>query len=248
MASKHPSITKASLQKPVQSFDGESDDDEDTNVTKRSNVAITKKQSSARDTSRLLVKKVDGRNEPIKFYIVESDVEWGVIVDLRERITECGGELVGDRPEEGYTLVDPRTEEGELEIASRSTQTRRVVSFHFVEESIKRGRLVPPLELTLFIKMDRPVKFHLHNSLPNDEVDRLRDDILVERLRADNLLRGGNPGAELSEAQVVIHSRDFRDKLTVKRWPQIELFETSDWLTSRITMKRFSITGASGQT
>ncbi|CAE6505783.1 unnamed protein product [Rhizoctonia solani] len=240
MAREHPNIPKASSsQKQVQRFDGESDDDEDMNVNKPGKVAMAKKQSSARDTSRLFVKEIDGREERIKFYIIESNVEWGVIVDLRDQIAECGGKLVNERPEEGYTLVDPRTEEGVFEISSHSTPTRRVVSFLFVEESIKRGRLVPLLELGLFIKMDKPVKFHLHDSLPKDEIGRLRDDIL---------LRGGNPDAELYETQVVIHSRAFRDKLIVnRRWRQIELFETSDWLKSCIEMKRFSLTGAGGR-
>ncbi|KDN40757.1 hypothetical protein RSAG8_07932, partial [Rhizoctonia solani AG-8 WAC10335] len=133
MAREHPSIPKASSsQKQVQRFDGESDDDEDMNVNKRGKVAMAKKQSSARDTSRLFVKEVDGREERIKFYIIESNVEWGVIVDLRDRIAECGGKLVKERPEEGYTLVDPRTEEGVFEISSHSTPTRRVVSSLFV--------------------------------------------------------------------------------------------------------------------
>ncbi|KEP51118.1 cytochrome c1 heme lyase [Rhizoctonia solani 123E] len=240
MAREHPSIPKASSsQKQVQRFDGESDDDDDTSANKSSNVATAKKRSSAQDTSNLFVKEVDGQDEPIKFYIIDRDVEWGVIADLQTRIEECGGVLVNRRPEEGYTLVDPRTEEGETEIMSHSTQTRRVVSFHFVEESIKRGRLVPLIELSLFIKGDKPVKFHLHSSLPQAEIDRLRDDIL---------LRGGNPDVDISQTQVVIHSRDFRDKILVNRqWRQIELFETSDWLKSCMKMKRFAIAGAGGR-
>ncbi|KAH7341364.1 hypothetical protein B0J17DRAFT_646242 [Rhizoctonia solani] len=235
MAREHPSILKASQKE--QKFDGESEDEEETNTSKE--VALAKKQSSAKDTSRLFVKEVNGREKPIPFYIIEEGLDWDQSANLRERIMECGGEVVGERPEEGYTLVDPRAEDGELEISSRSTQTRRVVSFRFVEESIKRGRLVSLLELGLFIKEDRPVKFHLHHSIPKDEINCLRDDIL---------LRGGNPDVELSETQVVVHSKDFRPGLVVNRqWRQVELFETSDWLRSCMTAKRFSMTGAGGR-
>ncbi|CAE6467819.1 unnamed protein product [Rhizoctonia solani] len=239
MAREHPTIPKASSsQKQVQRFDGESDDDDDVGVHKASKAATAKKQSSMRDTSKLFIKQVDGKEEPIKFYI-NGDVEWDVSLDLQERIRESGGEHVDKHPEEGYILVDPRTDSGEHEIASYSTHKRRVVSFYFVEESIKRGKLVPLVELGLFIKEGQPVKFHLHDSLPRDEVGRLKDDIL---------LRGGNPDVEISEARVVIHSKDFRDKLVVsRRWRQIELFETSDWLKSCITMKRFSVLGAGGR-
>ncbi|CAE6427400.1 unnamed protein product [Rhizoctonia solani] len=214
MAREHPNIKASSSQKE-QKFDGESEDEEEANA------------------------KVNGKEKPIQFYMAEENFDWNLSVDLRERIMQCGGKVVDERPQEGYTLVDPRTEDGELEISSRSTSTRRVVSFRFVEESIKRGSLVPTMELGLFIKGDRPVKFHLHDSLPKDEINRLRDDIM---------LRAGNPDAELSETQVVIHSKSFRDKLIVNRqWRQIELFETSDWLKSCITMKRFSMTGAGGR-
>ncbi|CAE6506598.1 unnamed protein product [Rhizoctonia solani] len=236
MAREHPSIKTSSSQKTGLRFDGEDDDEEEVNANKQNKVLLAKK---TKDKSRLFVKKVNGREERIQFYIVEQDIPWDLSAELREDIEECGGDVVDEPPEEGYTLVDPRSEEGELEIASRSTQTRRVVSFRFIEESIKRGSLVPPLELALFIKGDRPVKFHLHDSLPKDEIARLRDDIL---------LRGGNPDVELSEAQVVIHSKAFRDAAVAnRRWRQIELFETSDWLKSCMTMKRFSMTGAGGR-
>ncbi|KAJ1307961.1 hypothetical protein OPQ81_002038 [Rhizoctonia solani] len=240
MAREHPTVPKASSsQKQDMRFDGEDDDDEEVNASRQNKVALAKKNSSTTDTSKLFMKKVGGREKRIKFYIVDNDVEWDRIDGLHHRIADYGGQLVKERPDEGYTLVDPRTEDGELEISSYSTPSRRVVCFLFVEESIKRGSLVPPLELALFIKQDRPVKFHLHESLPQEEIDQLRDDIL---------LRGGNPDADLSEAQVVIHSRSFRDKLLVnRRWRQIELFETSDWLRSCMTMKRFSVTGAGGR-
>ncbi|CAE6363149.1 unnamed protein product [Rhizoctonia solani] len=237
MAREHPSVPKASSAKSALTFDSETDEEE-VKRRKKHKVALAKKQSSAKDLSKLFVKDVDGEEEGIKFYIVEWE-EWDVIADLRERITECGGEVVEERPEEGYSVVDPRTDEGELELATRSTRTRRVVSFPFIEESIERGSLVSPLESSLFIKEDRPVKFHLHNSLPKDEIKELRYEIL---------LRGGNPDVDISETQVVIHSKEFRDKLVVdRRWRQIELFETSEWLKSCIARERFTITGGGGR-
>jgi hypothetical protein len=164
--------------------------------------------------------------------------------------------VVEERPIEGYCLVDPRTEEGELELATRSTRTRQVVSFLFIEESIKRGSLVPPLESLLFVKEDRPVKFHLHESLDEDEIEDLSREILVSNtstvfLPGSNLssqLRGGNPDVGISDTQVVIHSKEFRDQpVALKTWRQIELFETSNWLKSCIERKRFTVTGAGGR-
>ncbi|KAG8690191.1 hypothetical protein FRC11_013254 [Ceratobasidium sp. 423] len=126
MAREHPSIPKASSsQKQGPRFDGE-DDEEEVNTNKQNkNTALAAKQSSTKDTSRLFVKKVNGREEGIKFYIIEQDIPWDLSLELREQIEECGGDVVDDRPDEGYTLVDPRSDDGVLEIASHSTQTRR---------------------------------------------------------------------------------------------------------------------------
>ncbi|KDN38282.1 hypothetical protein RSAG8_09581, partial [Rhizoctonia solani AG-8 WAC10335] len=234
MARKHPTVPgNSSSQMRAQLFDGESGK-EDVNQNKQNkNSALSKIQSSTRDMSRIFVKEVNGLEEPIEFCIIGDHVEWD---DLSKRIIRCGGKLVDERPKVGYSLVDPRTKEGVLEISVHSTQKRRAVSFRFVDESIKRGRIIPILELGLFIKADRPVKFHIHKSLPRDEIDCLKDDIL---------LRGGNPDAELSKAQVMILSRDFRDtSILRRRWPQILLFGTSDWLKSCITTLQFSLTEA----
>ncbi|GAB1523163.1 hypothetical protein RhiTH_006293 [Rhizoctonia solani] len=252
MAREHPSVSKASSKKG-QTYDGETDEEE-VDRRKQNKAALAKKQSSG-DMSKLFVKNIDGMEESIKFYIVDWE-DWDTINDIRDQIAnlqqtspdylinsvthqKCGGEVVDERPREGYSLIDPRTEEGELELATRSTRTRCVVSFLFVEESIKRGSLMSPLESLLFVKEDKPVKFHLHESLSEDEIENLRYDIL---------LRGGNPDVDISETQAVIHHKDFRRSAARdKRWRQIELFETSDWLKSSIARKRFTLTGAGGR-
>ncbi|CEL55805.1 hypothetical protein RSOLAG1IB_01817 [Rhizoctonia solani AG-1 IB] len=236
MAREHPSVPKASSSKAPLAFDDETDEEE-ANMRKKNKVASAKKKQS-KDLSKLFVKDVEGEEESIRFYIVEWG-DWDLIADLRGQITEYGGEVVEERPIEGYCLVDPRTEEGELELATRSTRTRQVVSFLFIEESIKRGSLVPLLESLLFVKEDRPVKFHLHESLDEDEIEDLSHEIL---------LRGGNPDVGISDTQVVIHSKEFRDQpVALKTWRQIELFETSNWLKSCIERKRFTVTGAGGR-
>ncbi|CAE6441808.1 unnamed protein product [Rhizoctonia solani] len=228
-------VSKASSKKG-QTYDGETDEEE-VDRRKQNKAALAKKQSSG-DMSKLFVKNIDGMEESIKFYIVDWE-DWDTINDIRDQIAKCGGEVVDERPREGYSLIDPRTEEGELELATRSTRTRCVVSFLFVEESIKRGSLMSPLESLLFVKEDKPVKFHLHESLSEDEIENLRYDIL---------LRGGNPDVDISETQAVIHHKDFRRSAARdKRWRQIELFETSDWLKSSIARKRFTLTGAGGR-
>lgn len=49
----------------------------------------------------------------------------------------------------------------------------------FVEESIARGEIVPYEELKLFIDEDKPVLFHLHESLAEDRREKLHDSIMV---------------------------------------------------------------------
>ncbi|KAG8688624.1 hypothetical protein FRC09_012820 [Ceratobasidium sp. 395] len=114
-----------------------------------------------------------------------------------------------------------------------TTPTRRVVSKYFVQESIKRRKLVPYSELTLFVREDSSVVFHFHDSLEEDISDKFRKEIL---------LRGGNPDGELGDAQVVIRRADWQwDKRLKAEFENIIRLETPDWLESCIQRNRFTL-------
>lgn len=225
MAREMPSTTKSSAMR----FDDESDDGDDVARGGQSSKTVAEPTNRPRDTSRLFVKDY----QPIRFYILDTDVARSIVVELERLIRDCGGEVAHKPPPEGYILVDPRTEDGVEYISSRSTPTRRVVSFQFVRECIIRGRLVPYLDSTLFIKQDKPVKFHLHKSLDEAETEKLRGAIM---------LGGGDPDATLDEADALIHASHWDDKqLVARKHKNIVLFETSRWLNACISRKRFSL-------
>ncbi|QRV90131.1 BRCA1 carboxy-terminus (BRCT) domain protein [Ceratobasidium sp. AG-Ba] len=219
-------------------FDGSDDDSDDQQLPTSSQggggkgkaaASQSRPSSQAKDMSRLFV---DGDGGGIAFYIQDQGLNEDQVEDLKNKIKGHGGLAVGSHRTAAYILVDPSTEEGAESISKHTTPSRRVVSTKFIDESIRRAKLVPNLELGLFIKEDRPVLFYLHESL-EDAAEGLRDKIL---------LRGGNPDAVPGDAQVAIHSTTWDDgKDLQRRFKQIVRVETVDWLESCITRNRFSL-------
>ena len=139
---------------------------------------------------------------------------------------------------------------------SKPELDRRIVSIHFVDESIARGEVVPYSELILFIQEGIPVLFHLHESLEEAERELLCSSILVcfpsiflhwlvrIIISPDIQLRGGHPKAALGHAQVLIHGPIKQKELNSLRrdYENIVRFETRVWLNSCIKRNRFQLT------
>ncbi|KAG8737780.1 hypothetical protein FRC10_007807 [Ceratobasidium sp. 414] len=184
----------------------------------------------ATDMSTLFV---DENGEGITFYVQLGELSEEDIQDLKTNIREHGGIVVSSYRNADYLLVDPCTAAGVDSITAHMTPTRHVVSKDFVQESINRRKLVPHSELILFVKEDKPVVFHLHESLEEADSNRLREAIM---------LRGGNPNGELNDAQVVIRRADWEgDRRMKARFGNIIRLESLEWLESCIKRNRFSL-------
>ncbi|KAF8599584.1 hypothetical protein BDV93DRAFT_525973 [Ceratobasidium sp. AG-I] len=200
----------------------------------KAKAVVTSFRATKKDTSSLFLKP-DGTS--IRFYVARKSMDEASADELERRILACGGSLADKLPKDGYVLVDQCTKQGAHTIRTytRPELERRIVSMHFVDESMARGEIVPYSELILFIQEDMPVLFHLHESL--EETDR-------ESLRNSILLGGGHPGAPLGHAQVLIHGPIKQKELNAfqREYENIVRFETRAWLNSCVKRNRFQLT------